>query len=45
MTDDRAAASGRPVIVKAYHSVRSGAARHVQAALPQVGELVLKYAG
>src|SRR5499427_9582595 len=34
VTDDRAAASGRP-----------GAAKHVQAALPQVGELVLKYAG
>jgi len=45
VTDDRAAASGRPVIVKAYRSVRSGAARHVQAALPQVGELVLTYAG
>ena len=45
VTDDRAAASGRPVIVKAYRSVRSGAAKHIQAALPQVGELVLKYAG
>jgi Family of unknown function (DUF6918) len=45
VTDDRAAASGRPVIVKAYRSVRSGAAKHIQAALPQVGELVLKYTG
>jgi hypothetical protein len=45
VTDDRAAASGRPVIVKAYRSVRSGAAKHIEAALPQVGELVLKYTG
>jgi len=45
VTDDRAAASGRPVIVRAYRSVRSSAAKHVQAALPQVGELVLKYTG
>ena len=43
VTDARAAASGRPVIVKAYRSVRGGAAKHIQAALPQVGELVLKY--
>jgi len=45
VTDARAAASGRPVIVKAYRSVRGGAAKHIQAALPQVGELVRKYAG
>jgi hypothetical protein len=44
VTDARAAASGRPVIVKAYKSVRGGAAKHIQAALPQVGDLVLKYA-
>ena len=43
VTDARAAASGRPVIVKAYRSVRGGAAKHIQAALPQVGELVLTY--
>ena len=45
VTDARAAASGRPVIVKAYRSVRGSAAKHIQAALPQVGELVRKYAG
>ena len=45
VTDARAAASGRPVIVKAYRSVRGGAAKHIQAALPQVGELVRKHAG
>ena len=44
VTDARAAASGRPVIVKAYRSVRGGAAKHIQAALPRVGDLVLKYA-
>ena len=44
VTDARAAASGRPVIVKAYRSVRGGAGKHIQAALPQVGDLVLKYA-
>lgn len=40
VTDARAAASGRPLVVKAYNSVRSNAAKHVQAALPRVGELV-----
>jgi hypothetical protein len=45
VTDDRAAGSNRPVIIKAYRSVRSGAAKHVKAALPQVGDLALKYAG
>jgi hypothetical protein len=44
VTDARAAASGRPVIVKAYRTVRGGAAKHIHAALPQVGDLVLKYA-
>ena len=45
VTDARAAASGRPVIVKAYRSVRGGAAKHIAAALPAVGALVEKYAG
>jgi hypothetical protein len=44
VTDARAAASGRPAIVRAYNSVRGSAARHVEAALPQVGSLVQKYA-
>jgi hypothetical protein len=44
VTDDRAAASGRPTIIKAYRSVRGGATKHIEAALPQVGNLVLKYA-
>jgi len=45
VTDDRAQASGRPIIVKAYRSVRGHASKHVQAALPHVGDLVVKYAG
>jgi hypothetical protein len=44
VTDARAAASGRPTVIKAYGAVRGGAARHVEAALPNVGALVLKYA-
>lgn len=44
VTDARAAASGRPTIVRAYGSVRGSAGKHVEAALPQVGALVQKYA-
>jgi hypothetical protein len=44
VSDHHAEASNRPVIVKAYQTVRSGAGRNIQAALPAVGKLVLKYA-
>ncbi|HXP18487.1 MAG TPA: hypothetical protein VN840_02465 [Streptosporangiaceae bacterium] len=44
VTDARAAASGRPTVIRAYGTVRGSAARHVEAALPQVGDMVLKYA-
>jgi hypothetical protein len=44
VTDERAAASGRPTITRAYGSVRGSAGKHVEAALPQVGALVQKYA-
>ncbi len=44
VTDARAAASGRPTVIKAYGTVRGSAAKHVEAALPHVGDLVLKYA-
>ena len=44
VTDARGAASGRPVITKAYGAVRGRAARHVNSALPRVGALVQKYA-
>ena len=45
VTDAKAATSGRPTIVKAYHAVRGSAAKHVTAALPNLGNLVQKYAG
>ena len=44
VTDARAAASGRPTVSKAYGTVRGSALKHVEAALPRVGDLVLKYA-
>jgi len=44
VTDARGAASERPTIVKAYNKVRPSAAKHVTAALPDVGALVQKYA-
>ncbi len=44
ITDERGRNSQRPVIVKAYNTVRGGASKHVKAALPQVGALVEKYA-
>jgi len=44
VTDARATASGRPTIIKAYGAVRGKASKHVEAALPHVGDLVLKYA-
>jgi hypothetical protein len=45
VTDARAQTSERPTILKAYRTVRGGAAKHVAAALPAVGALVQKYAG
>jgi hypothetical protein len=44
VTDARAAASSRPAIIRAYRGVRGHAGAHIEAALPHVGELVLKYA-
>jgi hypothetical protein len=44
VTDARAAASGRPTVIKAYGTVRGSAVKHIEAALPAVGDLVLKYA-
>ncbi|MGI9008664.1 MAG: DUF6918 family protein [Streptosporangiaceae bacterium] len=45
VTDARAAASRRPVIIRAYKSVRSHAGPHIRAALPALGAMVHKYAG
>jgi hypothetical protein len=44
LTDSLAEASERPIIVKAYRAVRGSAGKHIQAALPRVGDLVMKYA-
>jgi hypothetical protein len=44
VTDARAEKSSRATVIRAYRSVRGGASKHIQAALPQVGELVAKYA-
>jgi uncharacterized protein DUF6918 len=44
VTDRLATCSKRPTIIKAYRAVRGSAAKHVEAALPQVGGLVQKYA-
>jgi len=44
VSDHHAEESNRPVIVKAYQTVRGSAARNIEAALPAVGKLVLKYA-
>jgi hypothetical protein len=45
VTDAQAAASKRPTVVRAYKSVRGGASKHITAALPQVGAMVVKYTG
>jgi hypothetical protein len=45
LTDQIAAVSKRPTIIKAYRAVRGSAGKHVQAALPRLGDLVMKYAG
>ncbi|MGX6603353.1 DUF6918 family protein [Micromonosporaceae bacterium Da 78-11] len=44
VTDSMARDSERAAVVKAYNAVRSGAGKHIQAALPAVGTLVEKYA-
>jgi len=45
VTDEHAANSERATILKAYRAVRGGAAKHVTAALPNLGALIQKYAG
>jgi hypothetical protein len=44
LTDDIATKSERLTIIKAYRAVRGSAAKNVEAALPRVGDLVMKYA-
>jgi hypothetical protein len=44
VTDDMAARSERPAIVKAYKAVRGSAGKNIEAALPNLGAMVQKYA-
>jgi hypothetical protein len=43
VADARAAASGRPTIIKAYGTVRGNAAKNAGAALPGAGDPVMKH--
>lgn len=45
VSDARAKESRKAVILRAYGTVRGGAAKNIAAALPAVGALVEKYAG
>jgi hypothetical protein len=44
VTDEMAGRSGRAPVVKAYKAVRGGAGKHIQAALPNLGAMIQKYA-
>jgi hypothetical protein len=44
VTDATARTSRKAVILKAYGTVRGGAAKHIQAALPNLGAMTEKYA-
>jgi hypothetical protein len=44
VTDTMARESQRPTVVKAYKTVRGGASKHIEAALPNLGAMVQKYA-
>ena len=44
VTDDMRNRSKRPAVIRAYNAVRNGAAKHIEAALPNLGAMVQKYA-
>ncbi len=44
VTDEAAESSERPAVLKAYRGVRGSAGKHVQAALPRLGDMILRYA-
>ena len=44
VTDDMRNRSKRPTVIRAYNAVRNGAAKHIEAALPNLGAMVQKYA-
>ena len=43
VTDQLAGSSNRGAVVRAYKTVRGGASRHIEEALPALGELVQRY--
>jgi len=43
VTDQLAGSSSRGAVVKAYKTVRGGAGKHIQEALPGLGDLVQRY--
>ena len=44
VTDAMRDRSGRATVVKAYRAVRGGASKHIEAALPNLGAMIQKYA-
>ena len=44
VTDAAGRDSGRPTVVKLYNAVRGGATKHIEAALPNLGAMVQRYA-
>jgi hypothetical protein len=44
VTDAKGRTSGRPTVVRAYNAVRGGAGKHIEAALPNLGAMIQKYA-
>jgi hypothetical protein len=44
VTDAMRDRSGRAAVVRAYGAVRNGAGKHIEAALPNLGTMVQKYA-
>jgi hypothetical protein len=43
VTDQLAGSSSKGAVVRAYKTVRGGASKHIEAALPNLGELVQRY--
>jgi hypothetical protein len=44
VTDSMRDRSKRPTVIKSYNAVRKGAGKHIEAALPNLGAMVQKYA-
>lgn len=44
VTDAKGRESSRPTVVRLYNAVRGGATKHIEAALPNLGAMVQRYA-